>query len=39
MTLEDHMIKESGDFIKGNSLLYIPTLQNLIAIDVVLMDT
>ena len=38
VTLQDHVIKGSGDFIKRNSALHIPTLPNLIAIDIVLMN-
>ena len=38
VTLQDHMIKESGDFMEGNSWLYIPNLPKLIAIDTVLMN-
>ena len=38
VTLQDHVIKESGNFVEGNSSLYIPTLPTLIAIDIVLMD-
>ena len=38
MTLQDHVIKRSDDFMEGNSPLYIPTLPKLIAIDIVLMD-
>ena len=32
------MIKGSGDFMEGNSSLYVPTLIKLIAIDIVLTD-
>ena len=39
MTLQDHVIKGTGDFMKEKSLLYIPTLFKLIAIDIVLVDT
>ena len=38
VTLKDHVIKVSGDFMEGNSSLYIPTLPKVIAIDIVLMD-
>ena len=38
VTLQDYLIRLSGDFIEGNSGLYIPTLPKLIAIDIVLMD-
>ena len=31
MTLQDHMIKGSGDFTEGNSSLNVPTLTKLIA--------
>ena len=30
VTLQDHVIKGSGDFMEGNSSLYIPTLPKLI---------
>ena len=33
MTLQLNMMKESGDFMEGNSSLYVPTLLKLIAID------
>ena len=33
-----YIIKGSGDFMEGNSSLYIPTLPKLIAIDSVLID-
>ena len=38
MTLQDHVIKGSGDFMDVNSQLYVPNLPKLIAIDIVLMD-
>ena len=38
VTLQDHLIKGSGDFEEGNSSLYIPTLPKLIIIDIVFMD-
>ena len=38
MTLQDHVIKGSGDFMEGQSSLYIPILPKLIAIDIMLMD-
>ena len=38
VTLKDHVIKGSGDFIEGNSSLYIPTLPKLKVIAIVLMD-
>ena len=38
VTLQDYMIKGSGDFMKRNSLMYIHTLPKLTAIDFVLMD-
>ena len=38
MTLQDHVMKKFGDFMKGNSSLYIPILSKLIAIDIVLKD-
>ena len=34
-TLQDYLIKGSRDFIEKNSLLYIPSLPKLIAIDIV----
>ena len=33
MTLQDYVIKGSGNFMEGNSSLYIPTLPKLIDID------
>ena len=38
VTLQDHVIKGSGDFMEGNSFLYIPTQSKLMAIDIVLTD-
>ena len=39
MTLQDHIIKGSGDdFMEGKSWLYISNLPKLIDIDIVLMD-
>ena len=38
MTRPFQVIKGYGDFMEGNSSLYIPTLPKLIAIDNVLMD-
>ena len=38
MTLQDCMTKRSGDFMEGNSSLYIAALPKLIAIDTVLID-
>ena len=35
VTLQDHVIKVSGEFMEENSSLYIPTLPKLIAIDMV----
>ena len=29
VTLQDHIIKESGDFMKGKPSLYVPTLPKL----------
>ena len=37
VTLQDHAIKWSGDFMEGNSSLCIPILQKLIVLDIVLM--
>ena len=37
MTVQNHVIKGSGQFMEANSL-YIPTLPKLTAIDIVLMD-
>ena len=39
VALKEHVVKGSGDFIEGNSSMYISTLLKLIAIDIVLMDT
>ena len=36
--LQDHVIKGSGNFMEGNSSLYILIVQKLIAIDISLMD-
>ena len=36
--MQDHVTQVSGDFMEGNSTLYIPILLTLIAIDVVVMD-
>ena len=38
MILQDHVIKGSGNFMEGNSSLYIPNMPKLIAKDIVLMD-
>ena len=38
VTLPDQVIKGSGNFMKGNYSLPIPTMPKLIAIDIVLMD-
>ena len=38
VTLQDHIIKRSGDFMGGNYSLYIPTLTKLVAVDIVLMN-
>ena len=38
MTLQDHVIKGSGDFMEGNSSLYITILPKLIVIYIVLMN-
>ena len=38
VTLPDQVIKGSGNFMKGNYSLSIPTMPKLIAIDIVLMD-
>ena len=38
VTLQDHVIEWSGDFIQGNSSWYIPKMPKLIAIDIVLID-
>ena len=37
ISLQDHVIKGSGDFMEGNPSLYTPTLPKLIAIDIMLM--
>ena len=39
MTLQDHVIKGSSDFMGGNTPLYFPNLPKLIATDIVLMNT
>ena len=36
--MQDHVIKGSGDFMEGDSSLYILILPTLIAIDIVLID-
>ena len=36
VTSQDHVINGSSDFMEGNSSLYIPTLQKLIAVDILL---
>ena len=38
VTLQDHIIKRSGDFMGRNYSLYIPTLTKLVAVDIVLMN-
>ena len=38
MTLQDHVINGSGDFMEEVSSLHIPTQPKLIAIDIVLID-
>ena len=38
MTLQDHVIKGSGDFMETDSTLYIPILPKLTAIYIVLLD-
>ena len=38
VTLQDHLIEGSGDFMERNSSLYISTLPKLITMDIVLMD-
>ena len=38
VTLQNHVIKESCDLMEGSSLLYIPTLQSSVAIDIVEVD-
>ena len=38
VTLREHLIKESGDFMEGNSSLCILTLPKLITIDIEVMD-
>ena len=39
VTFHDHVIKGSGEFMEGNSTLYILTFPILIAIDIMLMGT
>ena len=36
MTLQDYLIKGSGDFMEGNSSLYFATLAKLIVMDSVM---
>ena len=38
MTLQDHVVKGSDEFMEGYSLLYIPNLPKWIAIDIALID-
>ena len=38
MTLQDHVINGSGNFMEKNSSLHIPTLPNFVAIDTGLME-
>ena len=38
MTLQNHVIKESGDLMEGSSSLHIPSLPKLIVTDTVLID-
>ena len=38
MTLNDQMIKQSGEFVEGNSFMYIPTGTKFIERDIVLID-
>ena len=38
VTLQNHVIKGSGDFVEGNSSLCIPALPKLTALDIALMD-
>ena len=38
MTLQDHVVKGSDEFMEGNSSLYIPNLPKWIAIDIALID-
>ena len=38
MTLQNHVIKGPCDFMEESSSLYIPTLSNSGAIDIVLVD-
>ena len=35
VTLQEHVIKEPCDFVERSSLLYIPTLQSLVTIGIV----
>lgn len=37
-TLKDHVIKEPCDFMGGSSSLYIPNLQSLVVIGIVVVD-
>ena len=38
VAFQEHVVKGSGDFMEGNSSLYVPTLSILMVIDTVLMD-
>ena len=38
MTLQNHVIKGPCDFMEESSSLYIPTLPNSVATDIVLVD-
>ena len=38
VTLQDHVIKGPCDFMEGSSPLYIPKLQSLVAMRIVVVD-
>ena len=37
-TMEDYVIKESCDFMEGSSSLYVTTLPDMVAIDIVVVE-
>ena len=36
--MEDYVIKESCDFMEGSSSLYVTTLPDIVAIDIVVVE-
>ena len=38
VTLQDHEIKESSDFIEGSSSLYVTILPSLVAVVILIVD-